>query len=266
MTSPLMRGNLTAAAIACVLLACSSSSDKSAAGGGGGASGQSELSDGTVGSSCSGTCQGDLQCLQDASIPNGYCTKTCSSDQECSALGRCAQTQSGGVCFRVCSSDGECRPGYACKSAGTYSVCDVGTPQGTGGSGGSPPSADCSTVAVPAQVSGGCNISLVTPTVCEEIDLTNGKAYEFAWTTGGTMCETPFYLIISGNPATEQNAYQWSLSDGANNGLIHNNSGGVWYVTAADLAGLTSDNGIYHWLVAGYYGSHPNSQTFRIKQ
>jgi hypothetical protein len=219
-----------------------------------------------VGSSCTGTCQGDLQCLQDQAIPNGYCTKLCASDAECYAEGRCIQTQSGGVCFRVCQGDSECRPGYACASAGNVSVCDVGTPQGTGGSGGSPPSGDCSVVALPAQVAGGCNITLVTPSVCEEIDLSGGRTYEFAWTTGGTMCETPFFLVIAGNPPTEQNAFQWSLSDGANDGLIGKNTGGVWNISAGDLAGLVSDNGLFHWVVAGYYGSHPNSQTFRIRK
>jgi hypothetical protein len=35
-------------------------------------------------------------------------------------------------------------------------------------------------------------------------------------------------------------------------------------VTAADLAGLTSDNGLYHWVVAGWYGSHPDDRAFYV--
>ncbi len=66
--------------------------------------------------------------------------------------------------------------------------------------------------------------------------------------------------------ATEQNAVQWSFSDGSQNGLVGKNTGGLAWVTAADLAALTSDNGIYHWVVAGYYGSHPASQTFRVRK
>jgi len=256
--------------LALAVWACNSSSDDPS-GGTGGTTGQVELEDGTVGSSCADSCQDGLQCAASASIPNGYCTATCTADDQCGAEGRCAQTKSGALCFRGCSDDNGCRPGYACVDAGGYSVCDVGTPaQGTGGSaqgtGGSTQTGDCNTVALPAEVSGGCNIRLVTPQNCEEIDLSGGRTYEFAWTTDTTMCETPFVLYILGNPPTQQNTVSWQFSDGSENGLVGKNTGGLTRVSAADLAGLSSDNGIYHWVVAGWYGSHPDTQTFRVRK
>lgn len=258
-----------------VAVACSGSSDKSDEDGGGGtgaagapAPQQTDLTDGTVGSSCAGTCQGDLQCAAGGEVPNGYCTKACGSHPECGPEGRCVQSSSQAVCLRACANDHECRPGYHCANAGEFGVCDVGTPApppGTGGAGGAPQPSDCSAVALPAQVSGGCSIRLVTPSNCELIDLRGGKSYEFAWTTDTTMCETPFQLIVAGNPPTQDNALTWNFSDGSNNGLVGKNTGGLTWITAADLARLRSDNGIYHWVVAGWYGSHPDSQTFRVQ-
>ncbi|MBI3195157.1 MAG: hypothetical protein HYZ34_11945 [Ignavibacteriae bacterium] len=125
--------------------------------------------------------------------------------------------------------------------------------------------AACDVVYLPAEVTGGCNIQLVTPTKCEEIDLTNGKTYEFAWTTGGTMCETPYTLIVAGNPVSEPNSKEWQFSHNPSNGIT-NNGGGVVQASAVDLDGLTSDNGTYHWVVKGFYGSHPASRTFRVKK
>ncbi len=122
----------------------------------------------------------------------------------------------------------------------------------------------CNTVVVPAEVSGGCNITLITPAHCEEIDLSNGRSYEFAWQTGGSFCETPYKFYISGNPYSESNVLSWSFS--TETGKISRTQGGYHYITAADLAELSSDDGTYHWVVMGFYGSHPASQAFRIKK
>lgn len=142
-----------------------------------------------------------------------------------------------------------------------------GSPGSSDGSGAKIAAAACNpTKAVPAEITGGCTLRLVTPAPCEEIDLTNGKSYEFAWTTDGGDCETPYKLHIGGNPidpATGGNLYTWSLS--ARAGQI-SRKGGYSHITAADLDGLTSDNGTYHWDVFGWYGSHPASQTFRVKK
>lgn len=124
--------------------------------------------------------------------------------------------------------------------------------------------ADCNVVVLAANVTGGCRIRMVTPTLCEEIDLTGGQWYEFAWTTDGSDCETPYTLIISGNPATEMNSKSWQLSTNVEQGITRR--GGITNVTANDLNGLTTDNGLYHWVVIGYYGSHPDSGAFRVRK
>jgi hypothetical protein len=223
---------------------------------------QKELSDGSLGSSC-GSCQNEFQCIKTASIPNGYCTKTCYSEEDCGSNGACIP-ESTPICYRQCSKDEDCRPGYACKKLNNSMVCDVGTPANSGGT--PTTGGDCNAVALPAQVSGGCKIRLVEPALCQEIDLSGGKTFWFGWSTDTSYCETPFKLIIAGNPPTEQNAYTWSLSEGGSNGKIAKNTGGIKEISAADLQGLTSNNGIYHWVVLGWYGSHPASQTFRLKQ
>jgi hypothetical protein len=118
--------------------------------------------------------------------------------------------------------------------------------------------------AIPAAISGGCAPRLVTPSVCEEIDLSNGQSYEFAWTTDGTGCETPWTVCVGGNPLTDANSGCVKLSTNLSNGISR--TGGVVRVTANDLAGLQSDNGTYHWIVKSYYGSHPASVAFKIKK
>ncbi|OGL38985.1 MAG: hypothetical protein A3C43_08865 [Candidatus Schekmanbacteria bacterium RIFCSPHIGHO2_02_FULL_38_11] len=103
----------------------------------------------------------------------------------------------------------------------------------------------------------------MVPANCEEITL----PYLFAWTTNGTYCETPYKFFIGGNPWTEANTWQWSLSEDVSGypQIVKSGVSAKW-VTAADLANLTTDNGIYHWVVTGWSGSHPASQTFRVKQ
>lgn len=124
-------------------------------------------------------------------------------------------------------------------------------------------SSDCNTVHLPAEYTGGCHITLVTPSKCEEIDLSNGKSYEFAWQTGGTFCETPYKLYIAGNPVSEDNTIMYQYS--TKTGQISRTNGGFDYINASNISGLRSNNGIYHWVVMGWFGSHPNSQTFRVK-
>jgi hypothetical protein len=125
--------------------------------------------------------------------------------------------------------------------------------------------AGCSDVVLPAEAVGGCAIRLVTPARCEEIDLTGGQTYEFAWTTDTTECETPYELDLAGNPLSDENVVSWSLSENPDEGITRT-GGGVYRVGAQDLAPLSTDSGIYHWVVLGYYGSHPDSQTFRVRR
>ena len=129
---------------------------------------------------------------------------------------------------------------------------------------GSPSPQNCNLVVLLASVTGGCRIRLVTPGVCEEIDLRAGQSYEFAWTTDGTYCETPYTLYVAGNPASEANTKYWTLSTDVQRGI--SSIGGIVNISASDLSGLTTDNGLYHWVVVGYYGSHPDSRTLRVKK
>ena len=125
-------------------------------------------------------------------------------------------------------------------------------------------SSDCNVVHLPAENTGGCRIKLITPANCEEIDLSNGKTYQFAWQTGGTFCETPFKLYIAGNPVSDENTRMWQYSTKA--GQVSRTGGGYDEVSLQNLSQLKSNNGIYHWVVTGWFGSHPNSQTFRVKK
>jgi hypothetical protein len=123
---------------------------------------------------------------------------------------------------------------------------------------------NCNLVVVPANVIGGCQIRMVTPALCEEIDLSRGQSYEFAWTTDGTDCETPYTLVVSGSPATDMNSKSWQLPTNVEQGITRN--GGITYISESDLSGLTTDNGLYNWVVVGYYGSHPESRAFKLKK
>jgi len=121
-----------------------------------------------------------------------------------------------------------------------------------------------------------CVISLLTPAPCEEIDLSGGKAYQFAWTTwrpsGFTWCETPYHFIVAGTPADltpgyETNIYKWDFSAGTGIGYstTHENGGFANFnANSFASAGLSSTTGVYHWTVAGWFWPHPATQTFRI--
>ncbi len=156
------------------------------------------------------------------------------------------------------STEGGSTPAQADGAAGT-------TFPGVGGdSGPSQAGGDCRTPAVPGEITGGCNLRLVTPAACEEIDLSGGKSYEFAWTTDGAGCETPWTFYVAGNPVTDENTGGVQLSTDTSAGI--SGTGGVVRVTAADLGNLKSDNGLYHWTVRSFYGSQPPSNAFRIRK
>jgi hypothetical protein len=101
----------------------------------GGASGQQELADGTVGSSC-GTCQAGFTCITGADVPNGYCSKLCTSHPDCGQGAYCYADGDANICLRACGGDLDCRPGYSCQGDPGITVC-YPTTTGTGGTGGS---------------------------------------------------------------------------------------------------------------------------------
>jgi|GEM_PF-2644298 len=131
-----------------------------------------------------------------------------------------------------------------------------------GGGGGGPGA--CPPQAIPPALSGGCAPQIVTPAPCEIVDLSGGKSYEVAWTTNGTGCETPWKLCAAGSPVSDPNSLCVNLSEDVSAGI--SKTGGVLNVTAADLAGLSSDTGWYHVMVGSYYGSHNGTVAFYLQK
>lgn len=157
------------------------------------------------------------------------------------------------------SEDGASEDGTAGDGSAGGDGAGDGSESGDGSGGG-----DCSASLVPDNTTGGCNIRLVTPAACETIDLSNGQVYEFAWTTDGTNCETPWTLQIAGDPLSEQNLVSGDFSTDVNAGIT--SMGGIVYISAQDVSILTSTSGLYHWTVSGFYGSYPASNAFYIKR
>lgn len=83
-----------------------------------------------VGGDCvvSSQCAHESRCLTGTAYPDGYCAKSCDSNDECPAGSACVQRE-GGVCLLTCASAAECREGYECLeidargAAGTAAVC-----------------------------------------------------------------------------------------------------------------------------------------------
>jgi hypothetical protein len=146
----------------------------------------------------------------------------------------------------------------------TTSCSQSGVSNGPGGLG-KPAGENCSAQpALTANLTGGCRIRMVSPANCEVIDLSNGKAFEFAWTTDGTGCETPYKIMAAGSPSKAENSVELTIPT---NGAAITRQGGLINVSLAELKslGLTSDNGEYHWVVMSFHGSHPQSQVFRVR-
>lgn len=147
-----------------------------------------------------------------------------------------------------------------------------GSGGGGGGSaaGGGQGDAGCVIVA-PAESGGGCTITVTTPAHCETIDLTNGKQYQFAWTTSTTECATPHIIKATGNPPTSDwvngtNLLQAQISSGTRpESGATSNIGGYAYGGAVDFEGLTSTDGIYYIRVCNWYGtSCSESRAFKV--
>jgi hypothetical protein len=122
----------------------------------------------------------------------------------------------------------------------------------------------CGPQAIPPALSGGCVPRFATPAVCQEVDLTNGRTFEVGWTTDGTGCETPWRLCAAGNPVSDANSACVSLSENVNAGISR--TGGLYYLSAADLQGLTSTDGVFYLLVASFYQSHNGTLAFRVRR
>jgi len=73
-------------------------------------------------------CAGSLDCLIDAGVPGGYCSRTCRADADC-AGGACADFGGGNFCGKRCTGNADCRAGYVCSrlsaaAGGTVRVCE----------------------------------------------------------------------------------------------------------------------------------------------
>ncbi|MCK6573075.1 putative Ig domain-containing protein [Myxococcota bacterium] len=85
---------------------------------------------GAVGDGCFDftDCAGSLDCLIDAGVPGGYCSRTCRADADC-AGGACADFGGGNFCGKRCTGNADCRAGYVCSrlnaaAGGTVQVCE----------------------------------------------------------------------------------------------------------------------------------------------
>lgn len=127
----------------------------------------------------------------------------------------------------------------------------------------------CPVVAAPAPT-GGCYLTLTTATNCQTLDAGATGYYEFAWTTGGTFCESPVQILVAGSPANSwlygNNYIVYTVSSGTSSwSWLDRSIGGYIHLLPSDLARLTSDNGQYYWGLQGYYGSSSGTGTFTVR-
>lgn len=143
-------------------------------------------------------------------------------------------------------------------------LCSIATPGYGQTSGGSCP------VVIAAAPSGGCRITLLTGTDCQVLRPSAAGYYELAWSTGGTFCEGPVKILITGNPASSwlygNNYLLYTLSSGNSNwSWMDRNIGGYIHLLPSDLAKLATDNGQLNWGLQSFYGSSSGSGTFTLQ-
>lgn len=125
-------------------------------------------------------------------------------------------------------------------------------------------------VAIPPAPNGGCRITLTTATNCQALDASATGYYEFAWSTGGTFCESPVKILITGSPDSSwlygDNYLLYTLSAGTSNwAWVDRSIGGYIHLLPSDLSRLTSDNGQYSWGLQSYRGASSGSGTFTLR-
>jgi hypothetical protein len=69
-----------------------------------------------VGGACSNDddCASGSRCEDGGDFPDGLCTFSCTTHEDCPAFARCIHKE-GGICMLECASDSDCRSGYKCK-------------------------------------------------------------------------------------------------------------------------------------------------------
>lgn len=61
-------------------------------------------------------CAGDFDCLVAANIPGGYCSRECTTDNDCGAGAVCTRFGDGAqLCAKTCLFNDDCRDGYGCN-------------------------------------------------------------------------------------------------------------------------------------------------------
>lgn len=160
-----------------------------------------------------------------------------------------------------------------------------GGPTGGGPTGGGGTSVDCTQQVMEVRGSGGCILTVVAPANCQTLNFSAGYI-ELAWSTlgpnGFTFCEGPHHAVLLGHPPSTwaQNngidveltstAGNWSaLGPNGSQYTMTRDNGGIIRVVQADLAGIQTPNGQYHFTVTGFYdlnngGSRAGSITFVV--
>jgi hypothetical protein len=104
---------------------------------------------------------------------------------------------------------------------------------------------------------GGCSFTMNEPAQ-------NGASislpYTFGWRSDG--CETPGKVYFYGNPPTENNWISVEYTRGGQESLL--NVTGDYMLTDADLAQLSSDDGVYHWQLESWHGYRSPAWTFTV--
>lgn len=160
-----------------------------------------------------------------------------------------------------------------------------GGPTGGGPTGGGGTSVDCTQQVTEVRGSGGCILTIVSPANCQTVNFTPGYI-ELAWSTlgpnGFTFCEGPHHAVLLGHPPstwaqdngidvqlTSTNGNWSALGPNGSQYTMTRDNGGIVRLVQADLAGITTTTGQYHFTVTGFYdinngGSRAASITFVV--
>lgn len=127
------------------------------------------------------------------------------------------------------------------------------TPNG-GTPGGATGSLTKCTIAVPADTTGGCSFALNEPAAGQQISL------PFTFGVSANGCERPFMIAIYGSPLSATNVVSPTFSSYPPN----TPNASTIVINPGDLAGVTSDTGLYAWGVSSFYGAHSIGQIFSL--
>ncbi len=67
-----------------------------------------------VGAPCAARADCAERCVTGGDFPQGVCSASCSTDDDCPSGTRCIDKE-GGICLLACDRPADCRGGYTCK-------------------------------------------------------------------------------------------------------------------------------------------------------